>query len=78
MFVNSSDGIDQEEVREKVSSVRMTSELTTVFICGTSFALAGLAGRFLLASEVGTPFVVSKGLETQTWNEPRICVYPFI
>lgn len=30
--MNRSDGINQEEVRVKVSSVRMTSELTTVYL----------------------------------------------
>lgn len=32
----------------------------------------------LLASEVGTLFVVSKGPKTSTWNEQTISVYPFI
>lgn len=76
--MNRSDGINQEEVRVKVSSVWMTSELTTVYLPQLLCSGWGRQADSLLASEVGTLFVVSKGLETQTWNEQRICVYPFI
>lgn len=77
--MNWSDGINRDEGRVKVSSVRMTSALTTV-TPRRPLALAASTRQAdsLLASEVGTLFVVSKGLKTPTWNEQRICGYPFI
>lgn len=45
--MNWSDGLNRDEVHGKVSSVPMTSELSPLFHCGSSFALARLPGLFL-------------------------------